>query len=966
MDLYFFDLDTLETTPLRCIDGTFTFEEWGVASGQANVETPVPVGGYVLCASGMDDVPTLYFIGIVTRREYDHKRQLYSIELKDYVGAALDGEVEYTAEGVPAVLAEILADYAGAVDVMSSLSLFGTFEDPVQWVDLVKTVSLAEGKYLAISPEGYYILNHGDYQGIVPITPLSATTRLDMDRYGNSAVVTIDADWTEEATVTHQEIENGVGVTRTVTKMGERPLSAVTSYEDGSGMTESWEYDAEGNVIEYETVDTSTENDVTVEEVTTVQTWDLGENGVEHTQTVTVRQNYDPYSQWSNVPDTLQNVNKTITVTRCGYEENSMIRVYEEIYTYNPAPDPGESEWELWEKGYKTGVPDAAGFVGSSVSKYYRYVIDPVEGEWWALNRTDRGGPLTRPATNNKVLAVNKIGKHFSSTANDDASIDAIGEYLQEFEAFGLTAIEDVEAAASNYLTYSQRANTAQVEVAMQPFCVGDLVSWNSYTWTVEQVDHDLRSWRTTLKITRAAGLMDVQAAVVGDTQDVGRAIIAAIEKKGKRLHNAARAQVVAQIDYETYQVHLQGDPAGKTRIARVDYQKGVSYRPGKEVLLVRPTGKNSRWEIVSKRHEEPTTITTVDGGVGEPYIPITTSVSLGRSVYLPSDTLLMRVTNLDRAVKIQASWGDEGEEVIREYDGGGGAYWPPAAANPEYENVTDELVSGYNSLYLVRDILAPLDPETNPVQECSGKIRLQGAGGEWTDWETFSYTIKAPQITKFEYTLGTPYTGDTPADTASSPVVDCDFNVKCDFSPLLVGMWRIQYGTVIDGVFYSGSYSATGGSHFVRYDLRYGGGTPLATTGVFQWRFSADGENWHAAPAADDLFVQVGNGVAWSDALEAAHGATTSYNTFGEINFYPGDGRQYMYDWYAMDKDEDGEAAIGPFTYRLGHHGPSEFYSGSTYNYDFGPAFPATETEYRPKATMDKSYGWMERGGVV
>ena len=35
-----------------------------------------------------------------------------------------------------------------------------------------------------------------------------------------------------------------------------------------------------------------------------------------------------------------------------------------------------------------------------------------------------------------------------------------IGEYLQEFDAFGLTAIEDVESAASNYLTYAKRPNT--------------------------------------------------------------------------------------------------------------------------------------------------------------------------------------------------------------------------------------------------------------------------------------------------------------------------------------------------------------------------------------------------------------------------------------------------------------------------------------------------------------------------
>lgn len=963
------DLFSYSEERLYCLSGSFTFEEWGVASGNIDVKVSVPVGEFVDCRL-VEDMDICYFSAIVTKVEYDHSRHVYSMELKDPVSAILDGEVEFSAGTAAEVLEEIITSagtYFNNSYASPTTPIFGTYEDPVQWVDLVKTISLAEGIYVAYSPTfGEYILNKdGAYQNeygpgsIVPISPLSASTTLDMDRYGNSAVVTVDADWTEEETETHDEIEYGVGVTRTVTKIGERPISAVTAYDDGSGLTEAWTWNEDGKLAEYETVSRSTENYVTVEEITDLQVWDESENGIEHTQTVTVRQNYDPYSQWVNVPDTLQNVRKTVTVTKCGVEENSLIQVYEEIYTYNPDPDPGDSVWELWEKGYKTGVPDAAGLVGSSISKYYRYIIDPVEGEWWAINRTERGGALSRPTTNNIILAVNKIGKHFSATANDDDSIAAIGERVQEFEAFGLTTIEDVEAAASNFLTYCERANTATVTVKMQPFCVGDKVSWNGYTWTVEQVSLDLGSYTTSLKITRSAGIVDVTDKALADNNNLGRAVIAAIEKKGKRLNNAARAQVIAQVDYETYVVHIQGEPAEKTRIARADYQKGVTYRPGKEVMLIRPTGKNTRWEIVSKRNEEPTVITTVGAG-GDPYVPITTSISLGRSVYLPDDTLLLRVSNLNLAEKVQVSWGDEGEEVIRTYSRTGGSSWTPAATNKQYTDYGDTLESGYNYLYLIRPILAPLDPTSNPTQSCSGKLRLQGSGGEWTNWHEFNYTFKAPQVTKCEYTLGTPYTGGTAADAPSAPVVDATFKACVDFSPLLPSEWQIQYGYLND----QGKFATS--SVFQPYFRLYAGSIPLPVTGVFVWRFSSDGEDWHSDPQTGDLFVQVGNGTAWGDVKQVAHGKSTSYGTFGEIVLTDGQGTRRLYDWYALDKDENGDAEIGPITYRLGYSGPGQYFQAPAGSYTFGPPYPGIESEFNPYVVTDITYTWQERGEVV
>jgi YD repeat-containing protein len=337
-----------------------------------------------------------------------------------------------------------------------------------------------------VNADGGFQSEH-ESEPIVPITTLQATTTIDRNRYGNSCTVLVDADWTEDATVTHQETEIGVGVTRVVTKLGERPISAVTSYEDGSGVTESWVWDAEGSLVEYETVETSTENSVTVEEITTLQHWDVTENGIEHTQTVTVRQNYDPYSQWSNVPghDAEREQNDHHHQMRRGGE--FVIRVYEEIYTYNPTPGPGLPEWELWEKAYKTGVPDATGLVGSSVAKYYRYVIDPVEGEWWALNRTERA--VRSPAGHKQQGAggeQNRLAfffkrhgrrKHFRS-GRTGAGIRCLRAFDNNRRG----------TAAAKFLAYCQRAHTATVDVPLQPFCIGDFVSWKGERWTVEQV----------------------------------------------------------------------------------------------------------------------------------------------------------------------------------------------------------------------------------------------------------------------------------------------------------------------------------------------------------------------------------------------------------------------------------------------------------------------------------------------
>lgn len=954
--LYAFTPSEFVWHDLQCIDGSFTFEEWGVASGRADVIVAPNIGDYAVCTDSSDN---WYFYAVITSIEYDHKRHVYSIKLKDPVSAALDGEVEFSAGTAAEVLAEI-ATASGTIFNPAYRTpvteIFGTYEDPIQWVDLVKSISLAEGAYVAFSPRGEIVVNadggfqaeHGD-ETIVPVTPLQATTTIDRNRYGNFAVVTVDADWTESASTPITTTDTGYGITRTITKIGEQPQSVDTDLGDGYGVEESWTWDVDGNLTRYDRSEASE-----LEQTDGYTTYTLGAGGslVVYEETI-VQKRYNPMGSWYNY-------RKYMKTTTTNVDEGAPIQIDEYTSWYFP-------EEPAWHNKYWVRTLALAAMPGVIASyKVTSYEWSEIT-ETFFLQKTETvEGELKKPEVT-KILAVNKIGKHFSSTATDAASISALGEREQEYDAFGLSTITDVERAAAKFLAYCQRAHTATVDVPLQPFCIGDYVSWKGERWTVEQVTVDMRSWRTGLKLTRRASIADMSVSMLADAQDIGMAVAGLVEKKAKRLHNAARGQIIAQIDYETYQVHLQSDPAGKTRIARVDYQRGITYRPGKEVLLVRPTGKNARWEIVTRRNEESTVISSVTGEE-DWYTPITTSVVLGRDVFEPSDTMILYVQNLNRAKAIQVSWGDEGSEVVRNYTRGvtyGNRItdWEPAAANPLYENwYYDNLEQRYAE-YLVREILAPLDPEANPTQACSGKIRIQGAFGEWSDWETFSYEFRTPGPKKLEYTLGTPYYGDTAADCDSAPVVDAAFLLNVDFSPWLAGRWNIEYGHMVDGAFVSlSTWGSAARTHFRRLN----GTIAVPLTGRFVWRFSEDGEDWHSTPTSNDLFVQVGNGTTWGDSYEVPHGTSTSFGTFGEIGLCPGDGTERLYDWFALEKDETGDATI-TIPCRLGYSGPGEHYSGSTSAaYNYGPPFPGIATEYHPFVYTDFSYSWDERGEVV
>ncbi len=76
--------------------------------------------------------------------------------------------------------------------------------------------------------------------------------------------------------------------------------------------------------------------------------------------------------------------------------------------------------------------------------------------------------------------------------------------------------------------------------------------------------DVDMRSWRTGLKLTRRASIADMSVSMLADAQDIGMAVAGLVEKKAKRLHNAARGQIIARW-ITRHTSPCSGEPADKS-----------------------------------------------------------------------------------------------------------------------------------------------------------------------------------------------------------------------------------------------------------------------------------------------------------------------------------------------------------------------------------------------------------------
>lgn len=799
-----------------------------------------------------------------------------------------------------------------------SINMFPTHDDPIQFIDLIKTISFAKGVYIVLNTDGK--LQEGDtdheYQ-LSPhtITPLEASSTTDLNRYANQAIITIDEDWTEETSTETTTVETGYGISRTIVKIGDQLQTIDTDLGSGNGIEEEWTWDEDGNLTRYDKTETAT-----LEIVTEYTTWsiDSGTGVFTVFQSKIVQKRANPMGDWYYY-------RKYESTTTTYLDDTAPVAIEEYTFWYFPE----EPAWHYKYWVHRVGLPQTPGIIESSRNDYYEY--SEADDNWY-LQRTVNEGGLTRPEWT-KMLQMDKIGMHFCATAEDEPSISFLGVIEQEFAGYGLTDIEDVEDAALNFLAYCQRSDICNVTIPMIPCLVGDVVTWNGEEWTIEQVTHKLDTLSTDLLISKASALEAIKEASFGDPDDIGAAMVALLETKAKRLDNAARATIIAQIDYETYQVHIQGEAESKVRTARIDYRRGETFQPGKEVLLVRPTGKSSGWEIVTRRNDPVTILSTVTAPA--PPAPAL-EFYLGRTIYTPESDVLM--LHLGDGYKFEVKWGYEGD-TIRKYTKQDGEW---KADDSDYENYVWQDGHG---LVLKELGYPPLSPASYPEQTMSGSIRLMSAAGVWTDWHDFTYKMIAPCITDFFWEEGTPEEGESTADVPSAYIKPVTFSINCDFRSLLANVY-LEWTDDTDPDRGWGRAPIGTVTHFRAVDTS----TPVAVTGYYQWQFSETGavDTWHSTPTTADHFSRVGNGTDWGDALRG------TYEFKDRIQAHLGMGYPYVIDWFSADAQAQKSGEY--LDYILEEEMRLSFDNGVEV---YVPPYPGETVNYKPRISMDFVYGW-------
>lgn len=584
------------------LSASFLYEEWGVASGSLVMIEPPSPGEKITIERG--NIPL--FTGVVTKVRYIHEENECRVEIKDPVSAILSGEVEFDGGEIGAVLGGILSSLDCSFSGTSDIELFGSVEDPVQWVDLIRSVCLATGKVFRYLPDGSYELVSPS--SVTAVDPLEAATGIDVDRYANQVVITVDGDWTEDVdpledpTVT---VETGYGITRTVTKIGEQVQSVVSNLGDGRGVSESWTWDAAGNLTRYDKAETAD-----LEKTTSYTTYTIGtgDSLVIYEESV-VERRANPLANWYFY----RRYRKT---TSTFLDDEAPVQIDEYVDWYFQE----ENQWHSKEWIRRFGLPKMPGIMESSRNEYYEY---SETDSLFHLQRTTNEGGLRKPDIS-KVLQVTKHSVHLSATAADEDSVTALGAVEKSLALHGIAETSVLETAAENYLNYCSRCRSGTFTLPAAPFLIGDFISWNGEEWVIDTAAFNMTSEDVVLECSSIPPFSEIEGALGVDSEDIGTAVVHLLEKKSKRLNNVARATVVAQIDYESYQVRVQGEAAGKTRTARVDYQAGVRFPPGKEVLLGRPTGKGVGWEILTRRHDDPTVVS---------YIPVSPGIGTAPSI---------------------------------------------------------------------------------------------------------------------------------------------------------------------------------------------------------------------------------------------------------------------------------------------------------------------------------------------
>jgi len=603
---------------------------------------------------------TYYATGVVTSCTQELASGVYRVTIADPV-TAQGGEAVYTSGNAIAALQEAIENAGGTFE--TSMSTTETVFYPTQPQDFwqfARCVCYAVGGVLQYGHDGVYRLVAAEDEHSITDDDLIAddnpTIQENPNDYANYVQVSVDATWTEPATETTVDTYSVAGNSISIIRLGEQIQSMTVSYDSGAGKTVTYTYDENDYLTGIDETHQTGSGVGDTKYERTVTFTNISDDGNRYDvdiveKTYQYNQSYDPdtmtYSNgWLQVTENTQNwkvdlnslskveeVQKGLELIAHAswkadtmyYDANNPDGVKRTSTVSIPISTDDYTGWPQLVNQYKwiasiISAPDADVLEGYCTSEQYNYVVTRIEADSYGLPVARLGWARVNPSMAQEktftipqlevCAAENEKEVHIIAGAKDPASIAVLGEHKYETQAIALDTDTGMQNFALGVLKEKSRVRTASISVSLDLSEIKplDIVYWRNKAWVVQSVMVDMDTWTQYITMSTQSMLIVLCNSIMKAPTTWVEDVKNAINKRTAQFHNISRGKVVSRVGKRRYLVQAEGSMG-------VVEAKALSDDPiatDATVLLVRPTGKNQQWTLLSLSKEDPVSLPAV------------------------------------------------------------------------------------------------------------------------------------------------------------------------------------------------------------------------------------------------------------------------------------------------------------------------------------------------------------------
>lgn len=608
---------------IEIIDGSCTFSDFGRMRGTISVSEYIAPGEKIQIILQAPTEDIVRVTGIVTSFRENLAENTFLLELADPVTAG-GGTVKYTSGNAIDALREAIENHGGTFEtsITTSETVFYP-DDPQDAYQFFRAVSYAVGGVLQYGRDGVYRLLASTTTRELTDTDIIAdddpTVEERTSEYANYVQATIDERWMTEATTPVTESYSVGSQGYSATRLGEQIQSETVSIGGGS-LEITYNYDENGYMTRKEYSEEG--SGLGAVKITSEITWsNISDDGNRY-DVDELHEEFTYCQLYDNVAGSFYNswVPTSKTTREWRVNLNGMAYMEEEIWGTEPLfagninvstdlyPALGSLIRLHKYRGGAVISPVAGPLEGRGVFKKYNYVHNGFEDAGGGIPTGTVGyvyaGTETRtisPPALEMCVAEEENEIHIIAGAKDQGSIDVLGIHKYECQAVALATDTGMQNFALGVLYEKSRIRKANVSTAMGMSLALDKTMWRGREWLINSITVNFDGVNDDIELATQSTLNRLSDALPKNPKVWTEDVRNAINRRVTQFDNVSRGKVLGRVGKRRYNVQLEGK-ADPVEAKTLDDEPIVV---GSTALLVRPTGKNQPWTLLSPSKED-------------------------------------------------------------------------------------------------------------------------------------------------------------------------------------------------------------------------------------------------------------------------------------------------------------------------------------------------------------------------